>query len=223
MRCPVHDLALGSDGRCVLCRRDTRPPASVPRSLFVAGGLALVVLFGIFLLKSRPPAPAPEPPAVSARPGKIPAALAPVAPEERPEPALAFAPPPVRVETALPAPGAPKAPATAAAPTADDMRAAMKEVPITMYSTNWCPHCVRARSWFRANSIAFVEHDVEASPAAKRAQRKLNPAGGVPTIDVDGAVLVGFSERNVGNAIAASVQRRIRSRQRRVRRCEQQR
>lgn len=106
---------------------------------------------------------------------------------------------------------APAAPATVAPPTAEDVRAALKEVPITMYSTSWCPHCERARRWFRSNSISFVEYDVEANPDAKRAQRKLNPKGGVPTIDVDGVVEVGFSEQRVGKAISASVERRLRA------------
>ncbi len=101
---------------------------------------------------------------------------------------------------------------TRADPTAQDVRAALSTVPIKMYTTEWCPHCTRARNWFHANSIPVVEYDVEKNPAAKRAQRTLNPAGGVPTIDVDGKVLVGFSEQAVGRAIAVSVQRRLRDR-----------
>jgi glutathione S-transferase len=42
--------------------------------------------------------------------------------------------------------------------------------------------------------IAVREHDVERDPAARARSRQLNPRGSVPTIDVDGAVLVGWSE-----------------------------
>ena len=43
----------------------------------------------------------------------------------------------------------------------------------------------------------------------ERAMRAVNPRGGVPTIDVDGQILVGLNERKVGRLIAASVSRRL--------------
>jgi glutaredoxin 3 len=93
---------------------------------------------------------------------------------------------------------------------AEQLRAAMQRVPVTLYTTTWCKHCERARAFMRANSIPFVEHDIEASESAKRAQKALNPAGGVPTIDVDGQVLVGFNEASALHALVAAAQRRMR-------------
>jgi glutathione S-transferase len=57
--------------------------------------------------------------------------------------------------------------------------------------------------------LRFVEHDVERSAAAERRLRQLNPNGSVPTIEVDGRVLVGFGEQSMGRAIADAVERRI--------------
>ena len=62
----------------------------------------------------------------------------------------------------------------------------------------------------RANSIPFTEHDVEANESAGRKQKALNPRGGVPTIDIDGQVLVGFNEASVVQALANAAQRRMR-------------
>ena len=77
---------------------------------------------------------------------------------------------------------------------------------ITMYSTSWCKACIAARAHMQANAIAFTDHDVEADPAAKARQLQLNPRGSVPTIDVDGReVLVGFSARNLQNAMTRAV------------------
>ena len=88
----------------------------------------------------------------------------------------------------------------------------LRSVPITLYTTPWCPHCRRARQWFRHNGIPFVERDIEKDAVNRRALIALNPRGSVPTIDVDGRVLVGFSERQVGAAIARSVDRRLKAR-----------
>ena len=93
-----------------------------------------------------------------------------------------------------------------------EVKALLRSVPITLYTTRWCPHCDRARQWFRHNGIPFEERDIEKDPANRRAMVALNPRGGVPTIDVDGRVLVGFNERQVGDAIKRSVDRRLRAR-----------
>jgi glutaredoxin len=117
--------------------------------------------------------------------------------------ALAAAPP----SALAPSSSAPSASSTAAA---EQLRMAMQRVPVTLYTTTWCKHCERARVWMRANSIPFVERDVEASESAERARRALNPAGGVPTIDIDGQILVGFHEASVLRALLAAAQRRMR-------------
>jgi glutaredoxin len=90
------------------------------------------------------------------------------------------------------------------------VEALLRTVPITLYTTPGCPHCSRARQWLRHNGIPFEERDIERNPADRRAMTALNPRGSVPTIEVDGQVLVGFNERQVGAAIKRSVQRRLR-------------
>jgi glutaredoxin-like YruB-family protein len=93
------------------------------------------------------------------------------------------------------------------------VKALLRSVPITLYTTPWCPHCSRARQWLRRNGIPFEERDIEKNPANRRAMTALNPRGSVPTVDVDGQVLVGFSERRVGEAIKKSVERRLQKQQ----------
>ena len=91
------------------------------------------------------------------------------------------------------------------------VKALLRTVPITLYTTPRCPHCTRARQWLRHNGIPFVERDIEKDPSNRRAMTALNPRGGVPTIDVDGQILVGFNERQAGEAIAKSVNRRLKA------------
>jgi glutaredoxin len=104
----------------------------------------------------------------------------------------------------------PSAPQPNRAAVAERLRAAMQLVPVTIYTTDWCKHCERARTFLRANSIPFVERDVEKSESAGRMAKALNPAGGVPTIDIDGQVLVGFDEASVLRALVSASQRRMR-------------
>lgn len=87
---------------------------------------------------------------------------------------------------------------------------ARENVAITMYSTSWCPSCVAAREYMTKNAIRFTEHDIEKSPSARVIQRRLNPKGSIPTIDVEGAVLVGFSGDSLEDMIEAAAKKRLR-------------
>ena len=89
---------------------------------------------------------------------------------------------------------------------------AARSVPITMYAAAWCPHCRHARAWFKANGIAYTDREVDRDAAAEAELRRINPRGGLPTIVVDGQVLVGFSEQQVAQAINDSANRRLRAR-----------
>lgn len=83
-------------------------------------------------------------------------------------------------------------------------------VSVVMYSTSWCPSCVAAREYMTANAIPFTDHDIEKSPSARAIQRRLNPKGSIPTIDVEGAVLVGFSGESLEEMIEVAAKKRLR-------------
>jgi len=63
---------------------------------------------------------------------------------------------------------------------------------VTMYSTDWCGVCRRARSYFAANRIAYTDIDVEKSDAGRREFEALGGKG-VPLIVAGGKVMRGFS------------------------------
>ena len=88
-------------------------------------------------------------------------------------------------------------------PTEEELRTAMRRVSVTMCSTEWCPVRNRARDWLRTNGISFDEHDVDRSESARRRQSSLNPKGGVPTIDIDGEVMIGFGAEHMQEGSAA--------------------
>jgi glutaredoxin len=90
------------------------------------------------------------------------------------------------------------------------LKRAREQVRVVMYSTTWCPSCVSARKYMTEKSIPFTDHDIEESPSAREIQRRLNPKGSIPTIDVEGAVLVGFSGESLERMIDAAAKQRVR-------------
>lgn len=65
-------------------------------------------------------------------------------------------------------------------------------VPVVMYSTQWCPYCRKARAYFERHQINYVEYDIDAS-AQYRAQYQALNGRGVPLILVGDKRLQGFS------------------------------
>lgn len=85
-----------------------------------------------------------------------------------------------------------------------EARAEDSDVPldhVRLYTTPWCPHCNRAKQWLKAQHIEFDEVDLERTPTARLAHRKLSPRGSIPTLDADGEVVVGFDPDEYKTAI----------------------
>ena len=66
---------------------------------------------------------------------------------------------------------------------------------ITMYSTDWCPHCKNARNYFNEKGIRFTEYNVETSDTGRKEYEALG-GGGVPVIQVGSKVMRGFSPKS---------------------------
>lgn len=75
----------------------------------------------------------------------------------------------------------------------------MKQV--TIYSTPWCAYCKKAKEYFKANNVAFTEKDVEADTAARDEMIKKSGQLGVPVIDVDGKIVVGFDREGLASLL----------------------
>jgi glutaredoxin len=215
-RCATHDLALGPSGECVLCRRSLAPPTSTPSPFpFVAIGMGSVVLVLVAMGAShwlRAPVPVSMPaPSVTVE------AIA--APPSRPPPSVAR-PPATRTPSSasllrepqgsreVPAAVAPASPRTE--PSDAALAAARARVSITMYSTSWCGVCAHARGYLDAHHVHYTEHDVEESERYARQMHALNPAGGVPTFDIDGEVLVGFGEARFDQMVDEAARAHVR-------------
>jgi len=63
---------------------------------------------------------------------------------------------------------------------------------VTMYSTAWCGYCKKAKKYFQAKGIPFVEYDIEKNARAKKDYDALGGKG-VPVIVMGKKRMNGFS------------------------------
>lgn len=72
---------------------------------------------------------------------------------------------------------------------------------VTIYSTPTCSYCNMAKSFFRHNNIAFTEYNV--ANDRRRAEEMARKSGqmGVPVIDINGKIVVGFNRPEIEQAL----------------------
>lgn len=86
---------------------------------------------------------------------------------------------------------------------------ARRAVDVTVYGASWCPSCRQARAWLDAHGMAYQERDIDRSEDASRTARRLNPAGTIPVIDIEGEVLVGFAPEALDRTIRKKAELKI--------------
>lgn len=62
---------------------------------------------------------------------------------------------------------------------------------VVMFTTDWCPVCKKAKSYFESKKYSYCEFDVEKDSFANLYYRELDSAG-VPTILIGDSMTVGF-------------------------------
>ncbi|KKS82168.1 MAG: Glutaredoxin-like protein, YruB-family [Candidatus Wolfebacteria bacterium GW2011_GWC1_43_10] len=75
---------------------------------------------------------------------------------------------------------------------------------IKIYSTTHCPYCKMAKDYFTKNSVAFEEYNVENDEKALEEMVKKSGQMGVPVIDIDGVIVVGFDRHAIEHALGNS-------------------
>jgi len=72
---------------------------------------------------------------------------------------------------------------------------------VTVYSTASCPYCVRAKEYLKANDVAYTDVDVAADEAAGQTMVEKSGQMGVPVLDIEGEIIVGFDKEKIKNAL----------------------
>ncbi len=68
---------------------------------------------------------------------------------------------------------------------------------VIVYSTNSCPWSTIAKKFLKDNKISFIEYNVQED--RDKAQEMIQKSGqmGVPVIDIDGEIIVGFDKERI--------------------------
>ncbi len=63
---------------------------------------------------------------------------------------------------------------------------------VTVYSTPTCPYCHMAKDFFNKHNVKYT--DIDVSSDEKKAQEMIKKSGqmGVPVIDIDGKIIIGY-------------------------------
>ncbi len=74
-------------------------------------------------------------------------------------------------------------------------------MPVKIYSTPTCPWCAKTKEFFREHNVKFTNIDV--SKNRKAAEEMVRKSGqmGVPVIDIDGKIIVGYNETALKRAL----------------------
>lgn len=72
---------------------------------------------------------------------------------------------------------------------------------VIVYSATWCAFCHAAKQYFDKLGIKYEDRDVESNP--KYGQEAVQKSGqmGIPVIDIDGEIILGFNRPAIDAAI----------------------
>lgn len=68
---------------------------------------------------------------------------------------------------------------------------------VTIYTTPTCIYCKMAKQWFKENNVSYEEKDVSVDAEAREAMIKKSEQMGVPVIEVDGEIIIGFDKERL--------------------------
>lgn len=72
---------------------------------------------------------------------------------------------------------------------------------VKIYSTPTCPYCIRAKQFLKENKIDFEDIDVSMDHEAAQEMIKKSGQMGVPVIDINGELIVGFDKDRIKKAL----------------------
>jgi glutaredoxin-like YruB-family protein len=72
---------------------------------------------------------------------------------------------------------------------------------INLYTTPSCGYCVKAKDFLRKNGIKFNEYNVASDLRRLDEMRRKSGQQGVPVIDINGKIIIGFNQPEVEKAL----------------------
>ena len=72
---------------------------------------------------------------------------------------------------------------------------------IKVYSTESCPWCVKAKQYLKSKNIEYIQVNGGEDMEGREEMIKLSGQMGVPVINIDGKIIVGFDKMAIDEAI----------------------
>ncbi|MFA6270089.1 MAG: glutaredoxin domain-containing protein [Candidatus Paceibacterota bacterium] len=72
---------------------------------------------------------------------------------------------------------------------------------VIIYSTPTCHFCHLAKDFFNENGVKYVEYDVLANLEKRQEMLEKSGQRGVPVIDIDNQIIVGFDQVKVSSLL----------------------
>lgn len=72
---------------------------------------------------------------------------------------------------------------------------------VKVYSTPSCPWCIRVKQFLKDNNIDFQNIDVSSEQKAADEMVQKSGQTGVPVLDIDGEIIVGFDKEKIKLAL----------------------
>lgn len=75
---------------------------------------------------------------------------------------------------------------------------------ITIYTTPTCIYCKMTKEFFKSHNVAYTEKDVAGDAVAREEMVQKSGQMGVPVIDIDGEIIVGFDKDRLSELLKIS-------------------
>ena len=72
---------------------------------------------------------------------------------------------------------------------------------VVIYSTPTCGYCKLAKSYFQEHKVEYEEKDVSIDMTAREDMMKKTGQLGVPVIDIDGTIVIGFNKAKLAELL----------------------
>jgi glutaredoxin 3 len=72
---------------------------------------------------------------------------------------------------------------------------------IKIYTTSTCPYCTMVKEFLDKNKVKYQNIDVAADPANAKEMIEKSGQMGVPVIDANGTMVIGFDEEKLKKAL----------------------
>lgn len=74
---------------------------------------------------------------------------------------------------------------------------------VIIYSATWCAFCHAAKDYLDKLGVKYDDLDVEADPKNAEAATTKSGQRGIPVLDIDGDIIIGFDRPRIDAALKA--------------------